>query len=81
VAPLVNVIILLLTFSVSFWLLLISVLICARIVDTSTDFVSDGERKKITTRIMASVIRSNIKLVLIHFPLLDIRKPLYLQDK
>src|SRR5450759_524142 len=56
-----------------------SVLMSARMVDTFTDFVPDGERKKITTRTMASVTRSNNKLVLIHFPLLDIRNPLYHQ--
>src|SRR5947209_18395411 len=57
-----------------------SVLTSARMVDTFTDFVSDGERKKITTRTMASVTRSNNKLVLIHFPLLNIRNPLYHQS-
>ena len=78
--PLVNVSVLLATLSVSCWFLCMSVLMSARMVETFTDCVSDGERKKTTTRTMASVTRSNNKLVLIHFPLFDIDNPLYFQD-
>src|SRR5947209_16572387 len=63
--PLLNVSVLLATLSVSCWFLCMSVLMSARMVETFTDCVSDGERKKTTTRTMASVTRSNNKLILI----------------
>src|ERR1700731_4362469 len=76
--PRVRVMVVLPTSSVSCRFLLLSVLISVRMVDTLTDLVSDGERKKSTIiRTMASNITSQIKLVLSHFPLLDIGIPLY----
>src|SRR5215469_3750647 len=49
-------------------------------VDTLTVVVSDGGRKKITiTSTMASARASQIKLVLNHFPLLDMGVPLLYQ--
>src|SRR5579875_3319345 len=65
------------TSSVSLWPLCTSVLRWLNSVDTLTCVVSDvGRKTKTTIRTRARAIRSQKKLVLIHFPL-DIGAPLY----
>src|SRR5450755_1352049 len=79
-APLVSVAVSLPMSSVSRCPFAISVLISLKMVDTLTVLTSDCGRKMSTiTRITASVIRSQKRLVLSHFPLVDIMAPLLFQ--
>src|SRR5260370_17388676 len=75
--PRVSVIVLLETDSVSFRFLLISALMSFKMVDTLTVVISDDGRKNTTIiRTSASAKMSQMKLVLTHFPPLDIGVPL-----
>src|SRR2546426_1208717 len=76
--PRVSVIVSLATLNVSCWFFAVSVLISFKIVDTLTDFVSDaGWKMKTAITTTTSVIRSQKRLVLSHFPLFDIGASLF----